>query len=104
MPRKSLSLDSGHEKTTVMGYKSIFEGADIHHSNGGLQIIHDVYISGYFMLLFDLAPDMAALEGHASPAESGNTSIELKFGAALTEAVTCLLYMEYENSVHVNNL
>jgi hypothetical protein len=36
IPGESLSLDTGHEKTTVMGYKSLFEGSGIHHSNLGL--------------------------------------------------------------------
>jgi hypothetical protein len=43
------------------------------------------------MLLFDLASDKAA-----SPS---NIRIDLKFAGALKEAVTCLLYMEYDNSV-----
>jgi hypothetical protein len=104
IPSEGLSLDPGHEKTTVMGYKSLFEGSGIHHSNSGLQITHDMYINGYFMLLFDLTPDMAASEGHASPAENGNIRIECNFGKALTEAITCLLYLEYDNSVRIDKL
>ena len=46
----------GHEKTSVMGYRTLFEGSGIYHSNSGLHIIH-MYINGYFMLLFDLTPD-----------------------------------------------
>lgn len=42
------------------------------------------------MVLFDLTSDMAASEGHASPAESGNVRIELKFKDTLKEPVTCL--------------
>jgi len=56
------------------------------------------------MLLFDLTHDMAASEAHASPAESGAIRIELKFGDALKEAVTYLLYMECDNSVRVDLL
>jgi hypothetical protein len=89
---ESLSLDTGH-KTQVLGYKTLFESSSIHLSNSGLQIIH-VYISGYFMLLFNLTPDMAASEVHASPAKIGNIRIELKFGAALTETFTYLLHAE----------
>jgi len=74
IPGESLYLDTGNEKTTVMGYESLFERSGIHHSNSGLPITHDVYIKGYFMLFFDLTP-MAA-SGHASPAETGNIRIE----------------------------
>jgi hypothetical protein len=47
---------------------------------------------------------MAASEGHASQAETGNIRIECNFDKALTEAITCLLYLEYDNSVRVDDL
>ena len=50
----------------VMGYRTLFEGWGIHHSNAGLQITHDMYIAGYFMLLFDMTPDLSASEGHVT--------------------------------------
>jgi len=43
---EGLSLDIGHEKTSVMGYRTLFDGSGIHHSNSGLQITHK-YISGF---------------------------------------------------------
>jgi hypothetical protein len=104
VPSESLTIGPGHEKTTVMGYKTLFEVSGIHHSNSGLQITHDMYISGYFMLLFDLTPDMAASEGHTSPVEGGNIRIELTFKEAIKEAITCLLYLEYDNSVHIDSI
>jgi len=67
IPSEGLNIDPSHEKTTVMAYKTLFEGSGIQHSNSGLQITHDMYINGYFMLLFDLTPDLAASEGHTSP-------------------------------------
>jgi len=104
IPGEGLTLDTGHEKTTVMGYKTLFEGSGIHHSNSGLQITHDMYINGYFMLLYDLTPDMAASEGHASLAENGHIRIECNFGKALTESITCLLYPEYDNLIRIDSL
>jgi len=65
IPSESLSLSMGHEKTSVKGYATLFEGTGIHHSNLGLQITHDIYINGFFMIVNDLAPDLAASEGHA---------------------------------------
>jgi len=35
--------------------------------------------------------------------ESGNIRIELSFKEALKEAITCLLYLEYDNSVRVDS-
>ena len=102
IPSEGLTLNMGHEKTSVCGYATLFEGSGIHHSNSGLQITHDMYINGFFMLLYDLTPDMAASEGHTSSPASGDIRIDLKFGTALPEAITCLLYLEYDNSVRID--
>jgi hypothetical protein len=94
----------GHEKTSVIGYSTLFEGSGIHYSNSGLQITHDLYISGYFMFLFDLTPDRAASEDYNSHPDNGVVRIELIFARPLSEAITCLLYLEYENTVFVDYL
>jgi hypothetical protein len=104
IPPEGLSLGMGHEKTSVMGYSTLFEGSGIHHSNSGLQITHDLYINGFFMLAFDLTPDRAASEGHSSNPKNGTIRLELKFEKALPDPVTCLLYLEYDNSVRVDYL
>jgi len=57
VPTEGLSLGMDHEKTSVMGYRTLFDLSGIHHSDSGLQITQDMYISEYFMLLFDLTPD-----------------------------------------------
>ena len=66
-----------------LGYRTLFEGSGIHHSNAGLQITHDMFIAGYFMLLFDLTPDMGASEGYSSHMDNGNIRLELKFSKSL---------------------
>ena len=63
-----------------------------------------MFIAGYFMLLFDLTPDRASSEGHISLPDQGNIGLELRFDKALSEAFTCLLYLEYENCVRIDQL
>jgi len=92
-----------HEKTSVMGYRMLFEVSGIHHPNSGHQITHEIYINGYFMLLFNLTPDRGSSEGHTSHPDNGNFRVELKFSKALTEPITCIYYLEYGNSVRVDN-
>ena len=93
MPRPA----SGHwpRKDVCVAYRTLFDASGIHHSNSGLQISYDMYVAGYFMLLFDLTPDRGASEGHTSHLDSGNIRIELKFKKALTDAIPCLLYLQY---------
>ena len=102
VPNEGLSLGIDHEKTFVMGYRTLFEVSGIHHSKSGLQITHDMYFDGYFIFLFDLIPDRSASEGHSSHPKNGNFRIELKFNKPLPEAITCLLYLEFDNSVLVD--
>jgi hypothetical protein len=47
-------MDISREKSLVLAYNTLFEESGIHHSNAGLQITHDIYINGYFILPFDL--------------------------------------------------
>jgi hypothetical protein len=91
IPSGGLHLNMRHRKRSVMGYRTLFEASGIHHSNAGLEITQDIYIAGYFMLLFDLTPDKGAAEGHASQTDSGNIRIEIKCANPLPDAVTCLL-------------
>jgi len=70
IPSESLSLDMSHEKTLVKGYATLFEGTGIHHSNSGLQITHHMNINGFFVIVYDLTPYLAASEGHMSPTQA----------------------------------
>ena len=45
-PNEGLSLGMDHEKTSVMGYETLFERCGIHHLNSGLQLSHVMYIGG----------------------------------------------------------
>ena len=91
MLSEGLSLDKDHEKTSVIGYRTHYEGSGIHHLNTGLKVTHDIYINVYRMLLLDLTPDRRLSESHKSLPEKGNIRIELQFSRPLPEAVTCTL-------------
>ena len=80
----------------------MFEGSGIHHSYAGYQITQYMFVNGYFMLLFDLTPDRVASEGYKSHPEQGYFRVEFKFAKPLPEAITCLLYLEFDNSVLIN--
>jgi hypothetical protein len=102
VPIEGLYTNFGHEKTSVMAYRTVFKESGIHHSDAGNQIRHDMFVNGYFMLLFDITPDQAASEGHVSPASNGHIRLDLKFAGALPEALNSLLYLEYDSSVRID--
>jgi len=104
IPSEGLSLDMSDEKTSVMGYRTLFEGSGIHHSNSGHQINPGMYINEFFMLVFDLTPDLAASGGHASNSAHGHISLDLKFRKALPNPLVCLLYLECDRSIIIDAL
>ena len=59
---------------------------------------------GYFMLLIDLTPNRPASKGHFSLPDQGNIRLELQFDKAIADAITCLLYLEYDNCVRIDQL
>jgi len=61
-----------------------------------------MFVIGYFMLLFDLTPDQGSSGAHTSHPEQGNIREELKFAKPLPKAITCLLYLEFDNFVLIN--
>ena len=86
-----------HEKTLVLGYNTLFEGSGIRHSNAVLQETHRMFTAGYFMLLYDLTADRATSTGHISLPDQGKVRVDLHFDKPLSEAIKCLLYLEYDN-------
>ena len=63
-----------------------------------------MYMNGFFMLVFDLKPDLATSEGHASDSAHGHIRLDLKFRKALPEPLVCLLYLEYDGSIIIDAL
>jgi hypothetical protein len=63
-----------------------------------------MYLNGFFMLVFDLTPDLAASGGHTSHLPQGSIQIDLRFAEAFPDPVTCLMYLKFDNSVQINTL
>ena len=93
-----------NERHSCMLHNTLFEGSGKRHSNEGLQLTHDMFIAGYFMLLFDLTPDRAASDGHIALPDQGNIKLELRFHKPLPVAFSCLPYREYDSSVRIDQL
>jgi uncharacterized membrane protein YebE (DUF533 family) len=56
------------------------------------------------MLVLALTSDACASDGHISIPENGSIRIQLKFDQVLTEAVTDLLYQEFDASIQIDRL
>jgi hypothetical protein len=85
-----------------VAYQSLFTGLGIYHGKKGIQITSTQFIKGFFMLAFDLTPGGYASNGFTSLPENGNIRIEMKMDWAFTEAITILLYLEFDASIHID--
>jgi hypothetical protein len=84
-------------------YETLFSGTGIHHDNHGHMITLDMFLQGFFVLGFDLTPDVSADEPHISLPRQGNVRIEARFKSALPEPVTCILCAEYPRNIEIDN-
>ena len=75
IPSEGLAMKRAQEKTSLLAYNILFEGSGIRHSKAGLQLTNDMFVAGYFLLLFDLTPDLAASEGNVSLPEQGHITL-----------------------------
>ena len=85
-----MHLNTNLGRTSAIEYRTLFVSSGIYHANVVLQTTHNMYVTGYFLLLFDVTPDRGASEGHTSHPDSGNIRIDIKFAKILTVPFTCL--------------
>lgn len=94
---------SGAEMNYVMAYHTLFTGTGIQFGDAGNNIVRGDYPCGYWLMAFDLTPDMSASESsHWNLVRNGNLRIELGFTEALTDTVNCIVYAELDNVVEVD--
>jgi hypothetical protein len=72
LPGVGLTLDMSNENTSVLAYDTLFTDSGIHHAHAGFQISRTMYLNVFFMLVFDLTPELAASGGHTSQLTQGS--------------------------------
>ncbi len=85
----------------IQSYLSLFSGTGHVFKDDGNDISREEYKSGYTLWAFDLTPDMDE-SGHVQLVQQGVVSLNLKFGAALANAITVVTYAEFENLIEVD--
>jgi hypothetical protein len=101
---EGLPHHTSNTKTSRMVYQTLFRGLGIHHGNAFHLISPYKFINGPFMFVFNLPPDGCPSNGHTSLPDNGNIGMELKFDGTLAEAMTFLLYLQYDASVQIGKL
>ena len=87
---------------STRGYQTLFKGTGIHHFDKGHQITKELFDSGYFLLAFDLTPDHNNNSNCGNLINQGTIRIEGRFGKPILEAITCLVYCEFDSIIEID--
>ncbi|KAG8229767.1 hypothetical protein J437_LFUL005848 [Ladona fulva] len=102
IPMHGLSMNFNLQKYWTRAYKSLFSGLGIHHANRGSQVTLEMFAHGFFILAFDLTPDLVADGEHVSLAKKGSARIDAKFEIELPNTITCLVYAVYNAAFEID--
>lgn len=96
------NFDEKNGNLSSRGYQTLFSGLGIHYHDKGHQVTKELFDKGAFLTAFDLTADQCYNSHYDNLLNQGNLRIEGRFETALTDAVTCLVYCEYDSSIHID--
>lgn len=82
-------------------YNTLFSDSGILFSDAGNNISYSEYKNGYCLTVFDLTADMSCRDQHWNIIKSGTLRFEVRFGAALTQTITAVIYSEFDNLIEI---
>lgn len=104
IPNQPIDFSFSNEEGIVStrGYNTLFDGIGIRYHDRGHQITKELYDKGAFMLAFDLTADHSYDSHYNNLLNQGTLRIEGRFEKALADAVTCLVYCEFDATLHID--
>ena len=103
-PPESPSMYCSTPFGATRAYETLFSNTGIHHDDRAHMIPLEMFTNGFYVLGFDLTPDMEADEEHISLPRQGNLRIEARFKKPLPEPVTCILFAEFPGQLRSTSL
>ena len=91
-------LQPNFEKNNfIRAYQNLFINAE----NKGLYLSRSEFSHGYSLFLFELSADLCD-GSHLNLIRHSNLRLEIKFGTALAQTISLLVYAEFENLIEIN--
>ncbi|XP_035204927.1 uncharacterized protein F54H12.2-like [Stegodyphus dumicola] len=84
----------------IRAFQSLFLGTT-NREDRGIDISREDYAKGYTLFAFDLSPDLCDGE-HFNLIRHSNLRLEVKFGVALEQTISVLVYAEFESVLEIN--
>jgi hypothetical protein len=101
-PRPSIKLDV-EENRTAEAYHHFLSSLNGVYSRFVPNITLKEYLSGYFLISYNMAPDQSAGSTHPGSLLNAHSNIrlEMRFKQPLEQSVTLLVYYEYEHLMEI---
>ncbi len=93
-----------NKKKYIREYFGSFEAENQSGKNVDIGITREEYGDGFTLFGFNFAPDLAegcTRSGYASPSRYGSLRIEVKFNQALKEAITAVVFCEFDSLIEL---
>jgi hypothetical protein len=81
------------------GFRTLFDGID--KAETGNNISRSDYPNGYALFAFDFTPDMCSSH-HFNLQKTGSLSIDMSFSQELTNAITLIVYYEFDDIIYID--
>lgn len=86
----------------LSSYLSLFTSTGVFFADDGNCITREDYPNGFAILGFDLTEDLSASANHLSLPRQGSLRLDLTFAKPLPEAITLLIYSEYDSMIEID--
>ena len=99
----SKALQSDFETGYYMNcYMTLFSGMGSIYQDEGNHIDREEYKKGYILICIDLSPDLEEGGGYVNLKNTGTVSLGVHFKSELTETVNIIVYVEFENTIEID--
>ena len=85
-------------------YRNLYRLVDMANRDGDISITKNEFVNGYTLHCYILSPDGKPYGNMGQPLQNGNIRIELKFKAALTNAINVICMACYDDEVQISRL
>jgi len=89
----------------IREYLSLFEATNQEETDSCINIDRENFAKGNAIFAINFAPDHSSgccATGYANPIKFGSLRLQLRFKEALQEAITVLVYLEYDSILEIN--
>jgi len=104
VPSQPIEMKFDGDKSIIArAYHTLYKGTSINYQDRGHQITPETFRKGSFLLAFDLTPDFSGDSNCTNNLMSdGVISIQAKLSSPLGNAITVIIYSEYDTAIEIS--